>query len=160
MIDKAPHLILAFFTRWIGMRSGPASAVRVLAGTMAGLSWLLISNHCTIVSATEANEVKPSEHVCPMHASAPIHRQAPAKQLGDQLCCKNLQATAAKLSLVRVLPVRTSLMAVLSDPFPFEIRVEATTPSLCLDTGPPPSRSFSELVLQRSLLAHAPPIVA
>jgi hypothetical protein len=26
-----------------------------------------------------------------------------------------------------------------------------------LDTGPPSSRSFAELILQRSILAHAPP---
>jgi hypothetical protein len=156
----SPYLKFAFFTRLIGMRSGSASAVRAFAGTIAGVSWLLISNHCTIVSAAEANEVKPAEHVCPMHASAPIHRQAPAKQLGDQLCCKSLHATAAKLSLARVLPLRASFVAVLSDPSPFEIRVERTSPPLCLDTGPPPSHSFSELVLQRSLLAHAPPIVA
>jgi hypothetical protein len=28
-----------------------------------------------------------------------------------------------------------------------------------LDTGPPGATSFAELVLQRSILAHAPPIV-
>ena len=32
--------------------------------------------------------------------------------------------------------------------------------SLSLDTGPPGARTFAELILQRSLLAHAPPIVA
>jgi hypothetical protein len=28
---------------------------------------------------------------------------------------------------------------------------------LFLDTGPPDAHSFAELILQRSLLAHAPP---
>jgi len=33
-----------------------------------------------------------------------------------------------------------------------------TTPApLFLDTGPPEARTFAELILQRSLLAHAPP---
>jgi hypothetical protein len=31
---------------------------------------------------------------------------------------------------------------------------------LLLDTGPPDAHSFAELILQRSLLAHAPPTVA
>jgi hypothetical protein len=31
---------------------------------------------------------------------------------------------------------------------------------LSLDTGPPHAHSFTELILQRSLLAHAPPHVA
>jgi hypothetical protein len=35
-----------------------------------------------------------------------------------------------------------------------------TAAPLLLDTGPPGARSFAELILQRSLLAHAPPILA
>src|SRR4051794_34648932 len=140
------------------MRSRLSSAVRVLTGTIAGLSWLLISNHCTIVSASEA--VKPAEDVCPMHASAPLERKAPAKQVGDQLCCKNLHATAAKVSLERVLPLHAPLLVVFSDPAPSQSELAETSPPLCLDTGPPLSLSFSELVLQRSLLAHAPPFEA
>jgi hypothetical protein len=31
---------------------------------------------------------------------------------------------------------------------------------LYLDTGPPGARTFAELILQRSLLAHAPPHLA
>jgi hypothetical protein len=31
---------------------------------------------------------------------------------------------------------------------------------LLLDTGPPGARSFAELILQRSILAHAPPFLA
>jgi len=30
---------------------------------------------------------------------------------------------------------------------------------LLLDTGPPGARSFAELILQQSLLAHAPPVL-
>ena len=38
----------------------------------------------------------------------------------------------------------------------FCIRCRAVAP-LLLDTGPPGAFSFAELILQRSLLAHAPP---
>jgi hypothetical protein len=95
-----------------------------------------------------------------MHASAPVHRPVPAKRLVDQLCCKSLHATAAKLSLVRVFPFKTPSLAVFSDPIPFGARVGQPSSSLCLDTGPPEFLSFSELILQRSLLAHAPPFLA
>ncbi len=35
-----------------------------------------------------------------------------------------------------------------------------TKTPLLLDTGPPGAHSFAELILQRSLLTHAPPILA
>jgi len=159
MIVDAPHLKLPIYRRWVGMlRRRAASATRVLTGMVAGLAWLLISNHCAIVSAAE--EVKPTQHGCPMHASAPVHRPVPAKQPGDQLCCKNLHATAAKLALDRIFAFKAPSLAIFSDPIPFEAHVGQTFSPRCLDTGPPEFRSFSELILQRSLLAHAPPFLA
>jgi hypothetical protein len=35
--------------------------------------------------------------------------------------------------------------------------LQMTVAPLFLDTGPPDAHSFAELILQRSLLAHAPP---
>jgi hypothetical protein len=37
---------------------------------------------------------------------------------------------------------------------------QSATSPLLLDTGPPGARSFAELILQRSILAHAPPVSA
>src|SRR4029077_3483471 len=37
---------------------------------------------------------------------------------------------------------------------------QTTLAPLFLDTGPPGAHSFAELILQRSLLAHAPPSLA
>jgi hypothetical protein len=37
---------------------------------------------------------------------------------------------------------------------------QSATSPLLLDTGPPGARSFAELILQRSVLAHAPPVFA
>jgi hypothetical protein len=37
---------------------------------------------------------------------------------------------------------------------------QSATSPLSLDTGPPGARSFAELILQRSVLAHAPPVSA
>src|SRR2546430_5004071 len=38
--------------------------------------------------------------------------------------------------------------------------LQTTLAPLFLDTGPPGAHSFAELILQRSLLTHAPPILA
>lgn len=133
--------------------------LRALTGAVAGLSWLLISNHCTIISAAPVDELKQAADPCPMHASAPKHRQAPPKQPGDQLCCKNIHATAAKLSPARILQLGTPVLTVFFNPEAFSSRSHETSLALCLDTGPPLGQSFSELVLQRSLLAHAPPVL-
>ena len=84
-----------------------------------------------------------------MH-SAP-KKGSPSKSIP---CCKDLRAVAshaakdfaAASQLVRV----QDYVAVLPSP-----RVAA--PLIALDTGPPRSLSFAESILQRSILAHAPP---
>jgi hypothetical protein len=43
------------------------------------------------------------------------------------------------------------------DEFAFVAYSHTTSAPLFLDTGPPKARTFAELILQRSLLAHAPP---
>jgi hypothetical protein len=44
--------------------------------------------------------------------------------------------------------------------FAFIANSQHATSPLLLDTGPPGARSFAELILQRSILAHAPPVSA
>jgi hypothetical protein len=69
-------------------------------------------------------------------------------------------ATAVKVGSFRLLAMALPLLAVWRDTFQFGVLRERSCPLLCLDTGPPESSSFAELVLQRSLLAHAPPSFA
>jgi hypothetical protein len=76
-------------------------------------------------------------------------------------CCKILRAVAPTIS-----KSWTRSDGDFSDiHFPFEdCRLlahfrDALAP-LLLDTGPPDAHSFAELILQRSLLAHAPPFLA
>ena len=55
--------------------------------------------------------------------------------------------------------VRTARwLRVVSARLPLRIQQTALVFALFLDTGPPGVRSFAELILQRSLLAHAPPV--
>jgi hypothetical protein len=86
-----------------------------------------------------------------MH-SAPA-KGNPAKNIP---CCKDLRAVASHAAKNFTAPANQ--LAGLQD------YVAAVLPSLrgaaqlfALDTGPPRSLSFAESILQRSLLAHAPP---
>ena len=75
-------------------------------------------------------------------------------------CCKVLRAVVPSIS-----KSWTPGDADFSDiHFPFEDcrllgHFRDTLAPLLLDTGPPEAHSFAELILQRSLLAHAPPTV-
>ena len=118
-------------------------------------SWFAISNHCAFAAvATKTHSVQTE---CPFHS-----KQAKQKQEPSQLqCCKILRA---------VVFAQTKSWGRDDSKFSdvgFRIEEFADVPlwydvhaSLCLDTGPPGVRSFAELILQRSLLAHAPPVRA
>ena len=117
------------------------------------MAWFLISNHC-VISAFAANA----------HAGAPqMHchgnQPAPAKQKGDEIvpCCKMLKAVEAKS--VGVTP--NTFKFVLKEYFSgvvLPIVSERHSFLIACDSGPPARAvSFSESVLQRSILAHAPP---
>jgi hypothetical protein len=112
-------------------------------------SWLAISNHCAITAVTAQSKDAPSE--CPFH-SKPKKQQPVVQQ-----CCKTLRAVVTKGATgwaradasFAIVNLDVSLAIVLADAH--------NTAPLLLDTGPPDAATFAELVLQRSLLAHAPP---
>jgi hypothetical protein len=118
-------------------------------------SWFAISNHC-VFAALATSDTPPRE--CPFH-SKPTKQKKPST--GAQ-CCKILRAVAS-------VPAKNWARddAKLSDADcyygerVFTIAYPDTTlVPMSLDTGPPGVRSFAELILQRSLLAHAPPSLA
>jgi hypothetical protein len=122
---------------------------------MAICSWFAISNHCAFAALATKTDAASTE--CPFHSKPAKQENQPA---GIQ-CCKTLRA---------VVPVVTkSWMRDDANFSGVDFRREecasteyfrtALTP-LSLDMGPPDAHSFAELVLQRSLLAHAPPIRA
>ena len=122
---------------------------------MAICSWFAISNHCAF--AAVATKTDSAQTECPFHS-----KQAKQKQESSQLqCCIILRAVVfaqtkgwarddARFFDVDLRVEEVGLFALLPN-------VQA---SWSLDTGPPGGRSFAELILQRSLLAHAPPFVA
>ncbi len=116
-------------------------------------AWMLLSNHCAFGLSGIVPESVSDPDGCPMH-SAPGEKK-PATNL---LCCKDLRAVAAKAVKRVTAPgaqlagIQNYVVATLLPP----LRL-TTAPVLALETGPPRSLSFAESILQRSILAHAPP---
>jgi hypothetical protein len=139
-----------------------ASAARLLLTTVAAAAWLAISNHCVIAAGTAPQK---DDETAAAHASCPGH-PAPANPADEKKpilieCCKTLTTTPASFDRYQIgyqpgdfVPFRFQSSRLCCAP------MERPALILPLDTGPPGAGSFAEIVLQRSLLAHAPPRLA
>ena len=131
------------------MKSGVRGAIVLIAIC----SWFAISNHC-LFAALATNNTASRE--CPFH-SKPKEKPPAGAQ-----CCKILRAVA---SVPAKSWARDDTKLFDADAYRGERALaiaysQTTLVPLSLDTGPPGVRSFAELILHRSLLAHAPPITA
>ncbi len=119
-------------------------------------AWMVLSNHCAL-GLTDATgpDSSASSGGCPMH-SAPA-KNKPSASLP---CCKDLSAVAfhAAKSVAsaanQLLGVQNYIAAL------FLVPPRVAFRSVTLDPGPPGAPTFAESVLQRSLLAHAPPLLS
>lgn len=122
---------------------------RMVIVAMTFIGWFVLSNHCALGRMAQT----PKAHAC-------CHNDAPKPVDGKQgvECCKSLHAVmpdgvkAADLTPMFVIAVLASRLAL-------EVETDRAA-VVASDTGPPRAASFSELVLQRSLRAHAPPFPA
>jgi hypothetical protein len=136
------------------MYSGNRAAVRGAIAFLIAISWVALTNHCAI--AAFAPRVQPVEEQCPMH-SAP----AKDKNAENQQCCKTLRAVAiATTKTVSWIDLSTGKAVQWPESCDIPLLARATRLIAYDDTGPPGRRSFAEIVLQRSVLAHAPPFLA
>ena len=121
-------------------------------------AWLVASNHCAIGLMKPVPGTAAVHAVCHACQSEPMKPQ-PASG-GDRECCKALRglpADMAKLDVKYDASLFTLLdLVALAAPSAAAPQTAPQTAS-ALATGPPRSLSFAELILQRSLLAHAPP---
>ena len=128
---------------------------RCAAVAIAICSWIAVSNYCAF--AAVATEIDRPQTECPFHSKSEKQK----KRSSQVECCKVLRAVVfaktkdwarddAKFCDANF-PVQAAMLIVCSR--------RALAP-LLLDTGPPGAFSFTELILQRSLLAHAPPFIA
>jgi hypothetical protein len=130
----------------------PSAVIIVL---LSAVAWLAISNHCALAV------LRPAAETLAIHAHCHGNSPSPAKKSSDEElpCCKVLRATIAKDAANVQSPIK------LAQPTHYPAAVETVSshslqrPGISneLDTGPPFVSSFAELILQRSLFAHAPP---
>ncbi len=131
------------------------ASMRCVAVAITICSWFSISNHCAF--AAMARKTNSTQAACPFHS-----KPAKQKEQSSQVqCCKVLRAVVPTIS--------KSWARSDGDFSDIHFRFEecrlvahfrdALAP-LLLDTGPPGAHSFAELILQQSLLAHAPPFLA
>ena len=131
------------------------AVTRYAAVAIAICSWVAVSNHCAF--AAVASEINKGQTECPFHS-----KPAKQKEQSSQVqCCKVLRAVvfAKTKDWARNdaqfcdanFPVQACAFVVCSS---------RPVAPLFLDTGPPGAFSFAELILQSSLLAHAPPFIA
>jgi hypothetical protein len=130
-----------------------ASLIRQWATVFLTITaWLLLSNHCALGLSGTLVETDSELGACPMH-SAP----AKGKPAANLPCCKELRAIASHAGknvateASQLVGVRDHVVAI------FVMPPRGTARVTGLDTGPPHSLSFAESILQRSILAHAPP---
>ena len=121
------------------------------------VAWFSISNHCAIGGMVAAKSQSP---MAQMHCHA--NQSSPSKKSNEEEmpCCKVLRATLAgqgktvQVTSKDFLPIQTWIIAEAISAYEAQLH----RPQLEFDTGPPFAASFAESVLQRSLLAHAPPM--
>lgn len=132
---------------------------RILVVTTLIAASFVGSNHCTIAATSVAPKTAAVSE-CPMHAQQQHPSQPDKNQgCGDLPCCKNLQATLTLAKKLVSNPVWPGALIEFFAPVVGETSEGTAQISACLDTGPPGENSFAELVLQRSILTHAPPVL-
>lgn len=131
------------------------TAFRVCISVVAFSAYASAANHCALAPAAGKTAEAPAHEGCPGH-------EAPGEDgnTGEMQCCKEFPPAnlgAAKnpvafdsFSFTTQLYFATAVVAAEQS--------RAELHPLELDTGPPFAASFAESVLQRSILAHAPPL--
>lgn len=141
-----------------GLMFQSSKIFRLLVVAVSVAAWINLSNHCSIAGTLSQREAKASS--CPMHG----HKEhAPQRKhgndCGDVPCCKNLHATAAVAAKLVAKPIWLGTLQLFAIVVVAPVQPAAHQFSRILDNGPPGENTFAELVLQRSLLAHAPPFL-
>jgi hypothetical protein len=129
---------------------------RCAAVAVAICSWIAVTNHCAFAAA--AKEIDKARSECPFH-SKPAKQKDQSSQVQ---CCKILRAVvfAKTKDWARDDAKFCDTNFLVQTGGAFILHPSRPVAPLLLDTGPPGAFSFAELILQRSLLAHAPPFGA
>ena len=120
-------------------------------------AWLLASNHCVLAGVMPvAKEAVATSH-CHGSSDAPAPEEKERDCDGSK-CCNLLSAPS--LAFAKDVVSYDATLFTAADHLAFEQCGGACAHAAQIaeiDTGPPRGDSFAESVLQRSILAHAPP---
>ena len=122
------------------------------------VAWFLAANHCAVACLAAPLTAAPEAHEhCGASSDQPADKEQP-NGCDSLNCCKSLSAPAsfAKKLVGYDKAFYTLKDYVLSEIVFVDEQHDASISEL--DTGPPRAHGFAESVLQRSLLAHAPPV--
>jgi hypothetical protein len=127
-----------------------SSITRLLVVAAMLFSWLVVTNHCALAQLQTGN----AEHVHCHAAKGDSGKKTPAD--GMRECCRLIKANLAGKAEIKL---DLSLLDLRSSTFLQVLYAPAinSVTEFVHDHGPPRSISFAEIVLQRSLLNHAPP---
>lgn len=134
-----------------------ASLLRWLVVLLVATGSLLLSSHCVMAMSSTSKPVAEAHRCCNDGSSLPGHGHTEPN--GSVICCKAIHAVTPDSAFLADFgpALVTTLLSVawLLELEPQEVSLEPRDGG----TAPPRLVSFSELVLQRSLLAHAPPLI-
>ena len=133
-----------------------ASVTRLLTVSITTVAWFFISNHCVLADVQHVPQAKASCHQPCCGDRAPAKNKT--KNVAE--CCKTLRATltGATKDFAGYDSSLFALQLYFIGPI-ISTNASGPIPILELDIGPPFATTFAESVLQRSILAHAPPII-
>ncbi|MDQ3198229.1 MAG: hypothetical protein M3Q46_03405 [Verrucomicrobiota bacterium] len=134
-----------------------AHFARVALALLTFSAWFVATDHCALAAAflrPAAATSAPAQESCPGHSQ-------PEKQSPSELpCCKTLVATTAPAKISAGYDLHSFvLQPYLASAFQL-LPGHSDAPPAEIDTGPPEADTFAESVLQRSILAHAPPCLS
>jgi hypothetical protein len=127
------------------------TALQVCISLVAFSAYVSAANHCALAPTEDELEKVPSHEDCPGHNS-------PGES--DTQCCKTFPTAwiAPAKNLVAFDTFSFATQSYFTAAVLVAEQLRAELHPLELDTGPPSAASFVESVLQRSILAHAPPL--
>jgi len=126
------------------------------AASIAICAWFALSNHCLLTAVPQPLVLQKSEG-CPMHEQKQPKKPSNSTNL---LCCKTLAATRVLVITHAAKNCFAVGQVEFCDNRSLIFPGVHSRARVVLDTGPPGAPTFAEMVLQRSILAHAPPLLA
>ena len=131
---------------------------RALGACVALFAWFAVSNHCGLAMIHALHGMERTAHTCCPSHSGSVPTDSP--DAPSKVCCKQLRLLPIEegAKLINVHEETCCFEADWSLAFAVHAAEEArATSQVGTAGGPPRARSFAEVVLQRSLLSHAPP---